>query len=113
MSHPAGPSRSNRRLTARTACHLVVRYRSGKEWHPATALDLSNLGCRLRLGQDLPRGALLTVRLESAAFRGQPALEVEVPSSVIWCRLEGLSYQAGLNFAEVPPALQQILGALG
>src|SRR5262245_28167863 len=56
MSDVTSSGRSNRRVTARKACLLTVRYRSVGDWHPATAMDLSPHGCRLRVGEDLPRG---------------------------------------------------------
>jgi hypothetical protein len=100
--------RSNRRLTARRACKLTVKYRSGEGWHPATAMDLSHKGCRLRLGEDLARGGEVTVVFETPDAGGA-GLEVEIPGQVIWSRREGLSHQAGIHFADPPPALSTIL----
>lgn len=100
--------RSNRRLTARRACKLTVRYRTGEGWHPATAMDLSHKGCRLRLGEDLERGGEVMVVFETPDGGGA-ALEVEIPGQVIWSRREGLSHQAGIHFADPPPALSTIL----
>ncbi|MET0553894.1 MAG: PilZ domain-containing protein [Vicinamibacteria bacterium] len=100
--------RSNRRLTARRACKLTVRYKTGEGWHPATAMDLSHKGCRLRLGEDLARGGEVTVVFETPDGSGG-GLEVEIPGQVIWSRREGLSHQAGIHFAEPPPALSTIL----
>jgi PilZ domain len=100
--------RSNRRLTARRACKLTVKYRSGDGWHPATAMDLSHKGCRLRLGEDLARGGEVTVVFETPDTGGA-GLEVEIPGQVIWSRREGLSHQAGIHFADPPPALSTIL----
>jgi hypothetical protein len=101
--------RSNRRLTARRACKLTVRYRSeqGQGWHPATAMDLSQKGCRLRLGEDLERGTDVSVAFETP--EGGEPIEVEIPGQIIWSRREGLSYQIGIHFAEVPEALSAIL----
>ena len=104
---PAEPS-PNRRLAPRLACQLVVRYRAEGAERPATVVDLSNRGCRLRLGQDLPRGAKVTVFLQKPAGGGAPA-EVAVPGAVVWCRSEGLSYQVGVAFASEPSGLQDIL----
>src|SRR5690348_14507633 len=97
----ADPSpRSNRRLTARVACQLTVRYRLGAgDWHPATAMDLSRNGCRLRLGEDLERGSDVTVSIEHPGRAGSSALEAEIGGGVIWSRREGLSFQAGVQFA--------------
>jgi hypothetical protein len=106
------PPRSNRRLTARRACHLTVRYRSEDDWHPAMALDMSRNGCRLRLGEDLPRGLGLIVRIEHAGPAGSGPLEAEVPGRVIWSRPEGLSYQAGIQFGGDSTSLNQLLSAL-
>ena len=57
--------RPNRRITARIACRLSVSYAAiPGEWRPATAMDLSRLGCRLRTGEDLPRDKKVSVRVE-------------------------------------------------
>ncbi len=109
----AASRRSNRRLTARIACQLTVSYRTGKDWHPATAMDLSPNGCRLRLGEDLDRGAAVTVRMAHPGKEGATSLDAEVAGRVIWSRLEGLSHQAGIQFGTDPPELHQILAALG
>ncbi len=109
MTEVAAPRRSNRRLTARRACRLGVRYRTGAPWHPATAMDLSTSGCRLRLGEDLARGGAVSVRFEAPQGEAQM---VEAAGTVIWCRHEGLSYQAGILFGEEPAGIAEILGAL-
>lgn len=104
---PVAP-RPNRRLTSRRACRLTVRYRTGADWRGATAMDLSDRGCRLRVGEDLPRGGAVTV-----AFGGEDTPPVEVAGQVIWCRREGLSYQAGIHFAAAPPdALEAVLNGI-
>jgi hypothetical protein len=114
MSNVAASRRTNRRLTARRACHLIVRYRTGKEWHPATALDLSRNGCRIRCGEELVRGGPVRLAFEAPLRDGAQALSVEAPGTVIWTRLEGLSYQAGVHFADDDSAeLQDILNAVG
>jgi hypothetical protein len=100
--------RSNRRLTARRACKLTVKYRCGEGWHPATAMDLSHKGCRLRLGEDLSRGGEVMVVFETPEPDGG-GVEVEIAGQVIWSRREGLSHQAGIHFADPPPALSTIL----
>ena len=112
MSESTAARRSNRRLTARRACHLIVKYRSAKEWHPASVLDLSLRGCRLRVGEDIARGSAVNVAFESPLRDGATTLEVEVPGNVIWSRREGLSYQAGIHFGEVPAGLDEILDVL-
>jgi PilZ domain len=112
MSQESPPRRPNRRLQARHACRLTVRYRSKKDWRPATAMDLSAEGCRLRLGEDLATGAELTVLLERLVRDGVAAVSVEVPGVVMWSRLEGLSHQAGIQFRGQPEGLHDILRAL-
>ncbi len=112
MTDAPPPSRSNRRLTARKACLLTVRYRFKDQWHPTTAMDLSPHGCRLRVGEDLPRGQEVTVAFEAPLKDGARATAVEVKGMVMWSRLEGLSYQAGLHFETAPDALLDVLGAL-
>ena len=106
------PRRSNRRLTARRACRLTVKYRGEQGWRAATAMDLSIQGCRLRVGEDLPRGAPITVGFEGSPGPGLALLEVEIPGTVIWSRFEGLSYQAGVQFREMPDGLNEIMIAL-
>jgi hypothetical protein len=112
MTNATASSRSNRRLTARKACLLTVRYLFKDEWHPTTAMDLSPHGCRLRVGEDLPRGVQVKVAFEAPLKDGARAAAVEVAGLVMWSRLEGLSYQAGLHFEAVPDALLDVLGAL-
>lgn len=107
----ASSNRTNRRLTARHACHLTARYRVDASWHPATAMDLSMSGCRLRLGEDLPREGTLVVAFESQRADGR-SLEVEVPGTVIWSRREGLSFQVGIHFQDAPDSLEQILNTV-
>ena len=107
-----GAQRGNRRLTARKACRLTVRYRMKDDWHPATAMDLSHGGCRLRVGEDLPRGQSVDVMFETPISDQQTAIEVQISGTVIWSRREGLSYQAGVLFGETPPALEEVLGSL-
>jgi hypothetical protein len=112
MSDASAPRHINRRLTARVACHVTTLYRVSKDWHPATAMDISASGCRLRLGEDLSRGTRLTVRVQHPGKDGA-ALGADVPGTVIWSRLEGLSHQAGVQFEAEPGALEEILRALG
>ena len=107
-----GPRRTNRRVTQRAACRLSVRYSTGDDWHPATAVDLSTAGCRLRLGEDLARGMEVAVVFETLVTDGSQALSVEVPGMLIWSRPEGLSHQAGIRFETTPASLDAILSAL-
>jgi hypothetical protein len=76
-------------------------------------MDLSTRGCRLRVGESLERGGRLAVLFEVPLRDGARLPGVEVAADVIWSRAEGLSHQVGLVFAESPPALQDVLGALG
>jgi hypothetical protein len=97
MAQASAP-KGNRRLAARRACHLVASYQFKGHSHPATAMDLSRRGCRLRLGEQLPRGTRVSIVLECApADCGEP-LRLEAEGSVVWSRLEGLSYQCGIHF---------------
>lgn len=102
--------RPNRRITARIACRLSVSYAAeAGQWRPATAMDLSRLGCRLRTGEDLPRDKKVSVRVE---FRmaDEPVLTVDGVGTVMWTRLEGLSYQTGIQFDSEPEGLSDLLG---
>jgi hypothetical protein len=112
MSNIGVPSRANRRLNARIACRLAVSYSTGAEWHPATGMDLSSNGCRLRLGEDIPRGSTLRVRFEHAPAEGT-SLKAELEGTVIWSRLEGLSYQVGIHFPAEDAGVNEILSTLG
>lgn len=103
----------NRRLTARRACLLIVRYKVDQHWHPATVLNLSAEGCRLRLGQDLTRGAHVRVQFETPLRDGATALNAEIEGAVTWSRLEGLSHQVGIQFSSDARALEGLLEALG
>jgi hypothetical protein len=105
----AASSRANRRLSARVACRLAMSYKLGADWHPATGMDLSNTGCRLRLGEDLPRGGV-QVRIEQVM--GDERRRAELEGQVIWTRLEGLSYQAGIQFTNDDATLHLILDSL-
>ena len=75
-------------------------------------MDLSARGCRLRVGESLPRGRPLQVIFEVPLRDGASAPAVEVAADVVWSRAEGLSHQVGLAFAESPPALHEVLAAL-
>lgn len=108
----ASSSRTNRRLTARHACHFTVRYRVLEHWHPATAMDLSLRGSRLRLGEDLERGVAVTVVFETPRSAEGRTIEVEVVGTVMWSRREGLSHQVGIHFGDAPDALEQILNSI-
>ncbi len=104
------PSRSNRRLTARKACLLSVRYRTTGGWHPATALDLSVGGCRLRLGEDLAPGTSIAVSFEAAPRDGGATAEAH--GAVSWCHVDGLSRSAGVRFSATPAPLEDLLASM-
>jgi hypothetical protein len=112
MSSSAGAPRTNRRLTARKACLLTVRYKTEKDWHPATCMDLSREGCRLRLGEDLARGSTVTLLFEAPLADGARSPSVEVIGSVTWARHEGLSFQAGVHFDAAPNDVGDIVNAI-
>jgi hypothetical protein len=112
MGETLATSRSNRRITARKACLLTVRYRANGDWRPATAMDLSPYGCRLRVGEDIDRGAIVAVVFEAPIQDGARTASVEVPGKAIWARLEGLSYQVGVHFDDSPMGLLEILSVL-
>lgn len=111
MPDPSGLSNVNRRLSARVACRLAVSYHGDGQWHPATGMDLSNTGCRLRLGENLARGASLRVRIDYLQVDGPP-IRAELDGTLIWSRLEGLSHQAGIQFTSDDENLHRILHAL-
>lgn len=111
MSSVASTRRTNRRLTARRACQLQVAYRTGKQWHPATAMDISKNGCRLRLGEELQRDVPVTVLVSHANAEGK-TLSTEIEGAVIWWRQEGLSSQAGIHFKSESSVLVDIMTAL-
>ena len=113
MSNGTDPRHVNRRLAARVACHLTVQYRSGSTWRPATAMDLSVRGCRLRLGEDLVRTSDVSVLIEHPGKDGGSPLRAEVKGNIIWSRHEGLSHQAGIQFTSEPEGLHEILRVLG
>jgi PilZ domain-containing protein len=97
----------DRRASTRRACLLGARYRVGTGWHPATLVDLSARGCRLRIGEDLARN--VAVRVELSVKDASPP--VELSGIVVWCRLEGLSHQAGVHFDDAPDDLMDMLDA--
>ena len=107
MNETVDPRRINRRSLSRRTCHLTVRYRGTGDWRAATAMDVSRQGCRLRTGEDVARGSLLEVSFAHPIGGDLPP--VVVMARVIWCRVEGLSRQAGLHFDGAPAALEELL----
>ena len=73
-------------------------------------MDSSRQGCRLRLGEDVERGADLEIAFAPAIGGDLPTVEVQ--ARVIWCRVEGLSYQAGVQFQDAPEELETLLSGL-
>lgn len=109
MALPAKTS-GNRRLTARWTCRLAAFYQVKEHWRPTTAMDLSRLGCRLRLGEALARGTAVSVRLEctdESTPDGKPR-RIEVAGKVVWSRLEGLSYQCGIHFLQEAEEIEHL-----
>lgn len=106
------PSIADRRRALRLACALSVRYRTGQAWRPASALDLSDGGCRLRIGEELAFGSAIEVHLELAIRDGMRSSSAEIDGTVAWCRREGLSSQAGIRFSDPPAVLAELLDAL-
>lgn len=104
--------RPNRRLTARLACQLAVRYGVEGIWHPAAALDVSLEGCRLRVGEDISPGTRVTVVFERPLRDGVASLTVEALGKVVWCRREGLSHQTGVHFDAEPDGLADVIAAI-
>jgi hypothetical protein len=106
------PLSSNTRRGARVTCHLQARYRVGREWHAATAVDAGPLGCRLRVGENLRPGTAITVVVGSH-HGAKEGGAVEAAGTIVWTRLEGLSYQAGIHFAAEPEGIRELLATLG
>ena len=105
---------SERRRAPRSFCLLVVRCRgAAEEWQPASALDITESGCRLRVGQQPAAGARLELRFEALLHDGAKSSTIEVPARVTWCRpLQGAAAEIGVEFLAAPTGLSQILGAL-
>jgi hypothetical protein len=110
MNETVDSRRVNRRASSRRTCHLSVRYRGTGDWRPATAMDVSRQGCRLRTGEDVARGSLLEVSFAPPIGGDLPP--VIVPGRVIWCRVEGLSRQVGVHFDGAPAALEDLVAGL-
>lgn len=103
---------AERRQFARSPCTLAVQYRQRGDWHPATAMDLSSQGCRLRVGEDLASGSTASVRFQLPLRDGAATPWVDVEATVTWCRIEGLSRQAGMHFDRAPAELEDLLALL-
>jgi hypothetical protein len=103
-----------RRRRSRTSCLLVVRCRAAADdWQPASALDLTAAGCRLRVGREPPEGAPLELRFEALLHDGAKSSTIEVPARVTWRRpLPGSGAEIGVEFLASPTGLSEILGVL-
>jgi len=75
-------------------------------------MDVSPRGCRLRLGEELDRGRGVQLRFTAPAGVEVAPRQVEVPGEVVWSRLEGLSFQAGLHFPAESAELAELLAEL-
>lgn len=106
------PEDINRRRQRRLACTLSVQYCAATNWHAATVLDLTDKGCRLRLGEDLALGTRLRLRFDVPLRDGATSAALEVEGTLMWCQRQGLSRQAGLAFSEPPADLLEILRSL-
>ncbi len=104
---------AERRRLRRVACMLTAHYRAGQHWNPCAVLDLSEHGCRLRVGEHLDDRARVQLRFETLLHDGARAVSLEVDAVVMWCCQDGLSRQAGTHFTASPVGLHQILGAIG
>ena len=65
------------------------------------------------LREDLSGGSQVSVLFETPLSDGATALAAEVRGVVMWSHVEGLSHQAGIHFDDAPPALQDLLNAIG
>jgi hypothetical protein len=77
------------------------------------AVDLSPNRCRIRAGEGLGRGQKVQLRFEAPIRDGSAAATMEAVAAVIWERSEGLSYQIGLRFDEVPDSIVDLVAAVG
>ncbi len=102
----------NRRRQARLACMLGVQYKLDGAWHAAGVIDLTETGCRLRVGEDLPPGAPVRLRFDAPIRDGARSATIEAEARVMWCRRQGLSSQAGLSFVSAPEGVREILAEL-
>jgi hypothetical protein len=75
-------------------------------------MDLSRDGCRLRLGEDLPRGSVVVLLFEAPLADGARSPSVEVTGTVTWARMEGLSHQTGVHFAAESNSIGDIVNAI-
>lgn len=108
----------NRRRKARLACMLAVQYSRGpgatSSWRPASVLDLTDLGCRLQVAEDLAGGMSVALRFDALLRDGAKSASIDTQAVVMWCRPHGgFAYEIGLEFlAAPPPGLNEILNAI-
>jgi hypothetical protein len=109
--------RTNRRRRSRRACALAVEYRVGRAalggWRPAEVLDLTAVGCRLRIGEPLAKDTKLRLRFAALLADGAKSASLEAAASVQWTRAASLGRHVGLRFEKAPAGLNGILAALG
>jgi len=103
-----------RRRRSRSFCLLAVRCRAaGDDWQPASVLDLTASGCRLRVTRQPQASARMELRFEALLHDGAKSATIEVPARVTWCRpLQGDAAEIGAEFLEPPEGLSEIVGAL-
>src|SRR5687768_7004315 len=111
------PKRVDRRRKSRSYCLLVVRYRvrddAAGEWRAASVLDLTERGCRLKVGEQPAPGAELELRFEALLHDGVKSATIEAPARVMWCRPGAQSSsEIGVQFAAAPAGLSEIRRAL-
>jgi hypothetical protein len=75
-------------------------------------MDMSPNGCRIRVGEPFAHSSSVKLRFEAPIRDGSDATTMEADATVVWARTEGLSYQIGLRFSEVPDALGELVQAV-
>lgn len=109
--------RIDRRRTDRLACMLVVQYRPADAesfpWQPASVLDLTEIGCRLRIAEEFAAGTPLLLRFDALLRDGVKNATLEAAAAVAWCHPRvAASHEVGLRFGGPPAGLSEILSAL-
>jgi hypothetical protein len=105
---------ANRRERSRRACMLAVEYRAGSAgpWREASVLDLTLVGCRLRVEEELAPDAAVALRFAALLEDGVRSASLEAAATVQWCRGRAASRELGLRFVFVSAGLSEILAAL-
>lgn len=97
---------------------LGVQYSPGPgattSWRPASVLDLTDVGCRLQIAEDLAGGMPVELRFDALLRDGAKSASIDTRAAVMWCRPHGgFAYEVGLQFfAAPPPGLNEILNAI-